>query len=82
MDVLLSLRKKVKKRKSEKLSDRSYRMMIIIFKIIDFIYPYIGRRVKKFGIQEGMTVMDYGCGPGRYSIKFAEIVGNKGKESY
>jgi len=27
---------------------------------------------------KGMTVVDYGCGPGRYSIKFAEIVGNQG----
>lgn len=75
----MTLRKKIEKRKSEKMSDRSFRIMNIMFKVIDFIYPYIGRRTKKFGILEGMTVVDYGCGPGRYSVKFTELVGDNGK---
>ncbi len=54
-------------------------MMHLTFKIVDFFYPYIKKRVKKFGIMEGMTVVDYGCGPGRYATKIAEIVGEKGK---
>ena len=54
-------------------------MMHLTFKIVDFFYPYIKKRVKKFGIEEGMTVVDYGCGPGRYATKIAEIVGEKGK---
>ena len=67
------------KRKSEKMSDISFRLMELTFNVIDFLYPYIKKRVKRFGISEGMTIIDYGCGPGRYSIKFAELVGKKGK---
>jgi len=75
----MSVRNKVEKRKTEKMSDWSFRMMVLLFNIIDFIYPYIGKRVKKFGIEEGMTVVDYGCGPGRYTTKFAELVGERGE---
>jgi len=46
---------------------------------MDFIYPYVKKRSKTFGISEGMTVIDYGCGPGRYTTEFAKIVGEKGK---
>lgn len=75
----MSLRKRAGKRQSERMSDTSFRMMHLTFKIVDFFYPYIKKRVKKFGIEEGMTVVDYGCGPGRYATKIAEIVGEKGK---
>ena len=54
-------------------------MMEVLFKVIDFVYPYVGKRVKKFGIEEGMTVVDYGCGPGRYAVRFAKLVGENGK---
>jgi hypothetical protein len=33
-----------------------------------FFYPYIEKRIRKSNIKEGMTVVDYGCGPGRYSL--------------
>jgi ubiquinone/menaquinone biosynthesis C-methylase UbiE len=75
----MSFRKSVKKRKSEKMPDLHFRMMTLTFKIVDFLYPYIKKRIKKFGITEGMTVVDYGCGPGRYATKIAELVGEKGK---
>ena len=61
------------------MPDISFRLMNCIFHIIDFIYPYIDKRVKKFGIKEGMTVVDYGCGPGRYTTRLAKLVGEKGK---
>jgi len=77
--VIMSLKKRVEKGKTEKMSNTSFRMMVLIFNVIDFFYPHIGKRVKKFGIKEGMTVVDYGCGPGRYATKFAELVGEKGK---
>jgi len=54
-------------------------MMTFLFKVIDFVYPYIDKRVGKFGIKEGMTVADYGCGPGRYTVRFAELVGENGR---
>ncbi len=61
------------------MSDASFKHMTFLFKILDFVFPYLKRRVKKFGISEGMTVVDYGCGPGRYSVQFAQLVGEKGK---
>ena len=70
---------RIKKRNTEKMSDSSFKGMTFIFKIVDFLFPYIENRVKKFNIKKDMIVVDYGCGPGRYSIPFAKIVGNKGK---
>lgn len=75
----MSLKKKIKKRKTEKMSDISFKMMTLTFNLVDLMFPYINRRLKKFDIKEGMTVIDYGCGPGRYSTKLARLVGPKGK---
>jgi ubiquinone/menaquinone biosynthesis C-methylase UbiE len=67
-------------RKSDRMSDRSYMSMVWLFKPIDFLMPdFIDRRVNKFGIREGMTLVDYSCGPGRYTTRFAKLVGEKGK---
>ena len=73
------LRQRGSKGRTEKMSDRSFRLMTFLFKVVDFVYPYIDRRVGKFGIKEGITVVDYGCGPGRYAVKFAELVGENGR---
>jgi ubiquinone/menaquinone biosynthesis C-methylase UbiE len=69
----------VEGRKTERMSNASFWMMVLFFAVIDFCYPHVARRVKRFGIGEGMTVVDYGCGPGRYTINFASLVGEKGK---
>jgi len=61
------------------MSDLSFKLMVVLFGILDFFYPYVGRRARRFGIAEGMTVVDYGCGPGRYTVHFAQIVGPTGK---
>jgi ubiquinone/menaquinone biosynthesis C-methylase UbiE len=53
--------------------------MVLLFDVIDFLYPHVARRSKRFGITEGMTVVDYGCGPGRYSTDFSKLVGDRGK---
>lgn len=66
-------------RKSEKMSDNSFRFMNFTFKLVDFIYPHVKSRSKTFGISNGMIVVDYGCGPGRYTTEFAKIVGENGK---
>lgn len=75
----MCIRKRVEKRGTEKMSDLSFRIMSYIFKVVDFLFPYIDKRIKKFGIKEGMTVVDYGCGTGRYSTRFSELVGENGK---
>ena len=66
-------------RRTERMSNTSFRMMLLVFNIIDFFYPHVARRAKGFGITEGMTVVDYGCGPGRYTLNFAALVGERGK---
>jgi ubiquinone/menaquinone biosynthesis C-methylase UbiE len=66
-------------RTSEKMSDTSFKLMNLTFNVIDLFFPYIDRRVKSFGIREGMTVVDYGCGPGRYTTRFAKLVRETGK---
>jgi ubiquinone/menaquinone biosynthesis C-methylase UbiE len=75
----MSVRSTVEKRETERMSDRTFRGMTRMFQVIDFLFPYVGRRARKFGIREGMTVVDYGCGPGRYTTRFARLVGETGK---
>ena len=70
---------RITNRSTEKMSDKSFKMMSLFFKIVDFFFPYITKRLKKFSIKNGMTVVDYGCGPGRYTLPIAEMVGPKGK---
>ena len=61
------------------MPDLHFKVMNVMFHVVDFFYPYIKRRVQTFGLREGMTVVDYGCGPGRYTVHFAKLVGDKGK---
>lgn len=61
-----------------KVPELYFRMTIVFFDILDFFYPYIKKRVKKFGIKDGMTVVDYGCGLGSYTTEMAELVGRRG----
>jgi len=75
----MGLIKKAIMRKKERMTDLSFKLMNLLFHVIDFIYPYIDKRIKKFGIQPGMTIVDYGCGPGRYTTRFAKLVGEQGR---
>ncbi len=38
----------------------------------------IGENIYNLGLQEGYNVIDFGCGPGYFTFKFADIVGEKG----
>jgi cyclopropane fatty-acyl-phospholipid synthase-like methyltransferase len=66
-------------RGTDRMSDVSFRLMEAAFKVQDTLFPYIDRRVRGFGIEAGMTVVDYGCGPGRYTVRFARLVGPSGR---
>ena len=35
--------------------------------------------MEKFNLQQGMHIADVGCGPGYYSFRFADVVGDSGK---
>jgi ubiquinone/menaquinone biosynthesis C-methylase UbiE len=61
------------------MSNTSFRLMRFLFKVIDFFYPHVDRRIPSFGLRPGMVVVDYGCGPGRYTVRFACIVGEAGR---
>lgn len=63
----------------DRMSDLAFKLMNIAFVIVDVIYPTVDRRIPGFGIHQGMTVVDYGCGPGRYTMRFARVVGETGK---
>jgi ubiquinone/menaquinone biosynthesis C-methylase UbiE len=41
--------------------------------------PKIEDRIKLFNIKEGMTIVDYGCGPGMYINGFSKAVGKNGE---
>jgi hypothetical protein len=71
----MDVKKRAERRKSEKMPSFSFRLMTLIFSVVDFFFhPYIDMRIKNFGIKEGMTVVDSGCGSGRYTIRFSRIV--------
>lgn len=55
-----------------------YRVTIWFWKFTDLIWKP-QRRLEKFPLKEGMAVVDYGCGPGRYTLPIARLVGPKGK---
>lgn len=67
------------KRPNERMSNASFRLMTRMFSLIDRLFPIVERRAKSFGLQPGMTAVDYGCGPGRYTLRFSKIVGETGK---
>lgn len=79
MAIVIKILKKSLRRKSERISDWAFQMMKYTFIVIDLFFPYIERRIKKFGIQDCMILVDYGCGPGRYTTQFARLVGDRGK---
>ena len=62
-----------------KLSNTEFKAMQGIYKLTDAFYHYIPARAASFSIRPGMTVVDYGCGPGRYTAEFARLVGENGK---
>lgn len=39
---------------------------------------FILRELEEAGIRRGMSVLDFGCGPGRYTLPAAELVGRQG----
>ena len=68
--------------KLKPMSNTSFRLMKLTFGLIDFfLAPFYSLRLqlKKIPLKQGMTAVDYGCGPGRYTIPLAEIVGPRGQ---
>jgi ubiquinone/menaquinone biosynthesis C-methylase UbiE len=62
----------------KKMSDEEFKWMLRSYKVIN-IFWNPKRKIKKIPLREGVKIVDYGCGPGRYTIPIAKSVGPKGK---
>jgi len=61
----------------DRMPDIAFRGMSFIFSIWE-IFASPGKKLKKFGIKPGDTVIDYGCGPGSYLKEASLLAGDKG----
>ena len=59
-------------------SDLAFRLMTLIYRLRDLLQNP-RRSLEKAGLTEGMSVVDYGCGPGSFTIPAAELVGHEGR---
>jgi len=60
------------------MSSLSFKGMCFLLKIRDWLRPR-EEILKDIKIESGFHILDYGCGPGSYSIVAARLVGTKGK---
>jgi len=63
----------------QKLSNTEFMLMRGFMRFVDHVHPHVPQRAASFGIIPGMTVVDYGCGPGRYTVEFCRLVGSEGR---
>ena len=59
-------------------SDLAFRLMTLTYKLRD-LFQNPRRSLEKAQLTKGMSVVDYGCGPGSFTIPAAELVGHEGK---
>lgn len=62
----------------EKMPKVAFQIMSFFFTLRDAFSP-VDKRVDAFGIKEGFTVIDYGCGPGSYLKRASELAGENGR---
>ena len=60
------------------MSNFHFKFMSFGFKFRDLLRPP-KNKLNEIGIKSGFHILDYGCGPGNYSIVAAQLVGNSGK---
>jgi ubiquinone/menaquinone biosynthesis C-methylase UbiE len=60
------------------LSNLNFKLMILAFKVRDLLLPRT-EVLKEVTIEPGAVVLDYGCGPGSYTIEVAKRVGANGR---
>jgi ubiquinone/menaquinone biosynthesis C-methylase UbiE len=63
------------------MSNLAFRTMASMMGVMDVFYPAgrAERHLSKIPLKPGITVVDYACGPGRYTIPVALAVGPAGK---
>jgi ubiquinone/menaquinone biosynthesis C-methylase UbiE len=65
-------------RKKRLESDFAFRLMTLMYKLRDLLQNP-RKSLEKAQLRTGMSVVDYGCGPGSFTIPAAELVGQQGK---
>jgi len=67
-------------RKPKPMPNIIFNGMTWIFRFTDLVHlTNPPRHLKETPLKEGMRVVDYGCGPGRYALPATKLVGPKGK---
>jgi len=64
--------------KSEQMPGWAFVLMKFSMRLRDLVSPP-AKSLNHFGILPGQTVIDYGCGPGRYIKTASKLVGQNGK---
>jgi ubiquinone/menaquinone biosynthesis C-methylase UbiE len=64
--------------KIDRMPNFAFHMMSFVFKLIKLVFPY-EKIIDQFGIEKGMTIVDYGCGPGNYISSVSKRLGDNGK---
>ena len=62
---------------TERIPDGWFRVMSVLLGISHWLYP-TEKRAATLGIEAGMTVVDFGCGPGHYVAPVSKRVGPDG----
>lgn len=60
------------------MSSIGFKLMTLMLRIRDLIRPRM-EVLGEAGIEPGFCVLDYGCGPGRYIVPLAQLVGASGE---
>jgi len=63
---------------SRVMPDWEFRGMAWLYSLVD-IFSGPGKKLARLPLRRGMTVVDYACGPGRYTVPAALFVGAEGK---
>ena len=61
----------------DKMPGWAFRIMAFMFNVTDLFKP-TDKKLLPFNIRKGSTVVDYGCGTGRYLKQASELVGDSG----
>jgi ubiquinone/menaquinone biosynthesis C-methylase UbiE len=73
------MKKKLCGSEMDRMPAWAFRIMAFMFNVEDFFRSDVGKKLESFGIRNGDTVVDYGCGTGRYLKKASELAGDSGK---
>ncbi len=65
-------------KKSNHQSNFDFRLMATEFRLRDWFRPPV-KILQEAGLLPGMTVLDFGCGPGSFSLAAARLVGAQGR---